>query len=425
MLGHNAIPVKKGLYDPAFEKDACGVGFIADVTKTNKRKTVKDALDMLVRMSHRGACGCDKDSGDGAGILVAIPHDYFVAACAEDSLELPPAGEYSIGMFYISKEEEKHASTKKAIEETAMSLGNPVLGWRTVPTDNSMLGSMSAGSEPAVMQAFFAKNGDSLTPIENQCYVLRKLIQCSVDDYFGLSRGEENREYYCCSLSSKTVVYKGQFTPAQVEQYYFDLQQETFASHLALVHSRFSTNTFPSWDRAQPMRVLGHNGEINTLRGNKNWVKAREGLIKCASMNLDEKYLSKLLPIVDESSSDSGAFDAVLELLIRNGRSLPEAMMMMIPEAWQNDKNMDDERRAFYEYSSALLEPWDGPALLTFTDGDGIGATLDRNGLRPGRYYITHDNLVVMASEVGVVDLPPASIKEKGRLPPATSSTLT
>jgi len=407
------------MYDPAFESDACGVGFIADTTKEDTRQTVEDALNMLIRMTHRGACGCEENTGDGAGILVSLPHKFFKDAALEEGFDLPKPNRYAVAMIYMPVDKLLRGKVKNQIEETAESLGHKVLGWRTVPKDNHGLGEGAKSTEPVIQQVFFARNDDNETQaLELQCYILRKLLCYDVDKMMGIGRDQQNRDFYVCSLSSKTIVYKGQLLPQQVPQYFMDLKHEDFKTHLALVHSRFSTNTFPSWDRAQPMRILGHNGEINTLRGNKNWVRAREGLMKCVDMYLDEKTLARFLPIVDETTSDSGAFDAMLELLIRCGRSLPEAMMMLIPEAWQNDPLMDPERKSFYEYASALVEPWDGPSLVTFTDGDGIGATLDRNGLRPGRYYITKDGKVIMASEVGVVDIAPEDVKEKGRLRP-------
>nr|KYP72156.1 Glutamate synthase [NADH], amyloplastic [Cajanus cajan] len=365
------------------DKDSCGVGFVAELSGESNRKTVTDALEMLVRMTHRGACGCEANTGDGAGILVALPHAFF-----------------------------------KEARCVAESLGHSVLGWRSVRTDNTGLGKSALQTEPVIEQVFLTPSAQSKVDLERQMYILRKLSMVAITSALNL-QNDGITDFYICSLSSRTVIYKGQLTPAQLRDYYFaDLGDERFTSYMALIHSRFSTNTFPSWDRAQPMRVLGHNGEINTLRGNVNWMKAREGLLKCKELGLSENELKKLLPIVDANSSDSGAFDGVLEFLLHSGKTLPEAVMMMIPEAWQNDKNMDPQRKAFYEYFSALMEPWDGPALISFTDGHYLGATLDRNGLRPGRFYVTHSGRVIMASEVGVVDIPPADVCRKGRLNP-------
>uniref|UniRef100_A0A6N2LPU3 glutamate synthase (NADH) n=1 Tax=Salix viminalis TaxID=40686 RepID=A0A6N2LPU3_SALVM len=415
----SGVPEKPlGLYDPSFDKDSCGVGFVAELSGDSSRKTVNDALEMLVRMTHRGACGCETNTGDGAGILVALPHDFYKEAAKDIGFELPPPGEYAVGMFFLPTSDNRKEESKNVFTKVAESLGHTVLGWRPVPTDNSGLGNSALQTEPVIEQVFLTATPRSKADFEQQMYILRRVSMVAIRAALNLQYGGV-RDFYICSLSSRTVVYKGQLKPEQLKGYYYaDLGNERFTSYMALVHSRFSTNTFPSWDRAQPMRVLGHNGEINTLRGNVNWMKAREGLIKCKELGLSKNEMKKLLPIVDASSSDSGAFDGVLELLTRAGRSLPEAVMMMIPEAWQNDKNMDPQRRALYEYFSALMEPWDGPALISFTDGRYLGATLDRNGLRPGRFYVTRRGRVIMASEVGVVDIPPEDVLRKGRLNP-------
>ncbi|XP_021729067.1 glutamate synthase 1 [NADH], chloroplastic-like isoform X1 [Chenopodium quinoa] len=407
-----------GLYDPKNDKDSCGVGFVAELSGECSRKTVTDAVEMLVRMSHRGACGCETNTGDGAGILVGLPHDFFTEVTKDLGFQLPPLGEYAVGMFFLPTSESRREESKNVFTKVAESLGHTVLGWRPVPTDNSGLGKSALMTEPVVEQVFLTPTPRSKADLEQQMYILRRVSMVAIRAALNLQHGGV-KDFYICSLSSRTIVYKGQLKPSQLKEYYYwDLGNERFTSYMALVHSRFSTNTFPSWDRAQPMRVLGHNGEINTLRGNVNWMRAREGLLKCKELGLSKNEMKKLLPIVDASSSDSGAFDGVLELLVRAGRSIPEAVMMMIPEAWQNDKNMDPHRKGFYEYLSALMEPWDGPALITFTDGRYLGATLDRNGLRPGRFYITHSGRVIMASEVGVVDISPEDVSKKGRLNP-------
>ncbi|VFQ67556.1 unnamed protein product [Cuscuta campestris] len=413
------VPEKPlGLYDPSYDKDSCGVGFVAELSGQSSRKTVADAIEMLVRMSHRGACGCETNTGDGAGILVDLPHDFFKEVAKDVGFELPPPGQYAVGMFFLPTSASRREQSKIVFTKVAESLGHQVLGWRHVPTNNSGLGNSALQTEPVIEQVFLTQTPRSKVDFERQMYILRRVSMVAIRAALNLQHGGY-KDFYICSLSSRTVVYKGQLKPDQLQEYYYaDLGNERFTSYMALVHSRFSTNTFPSWDRAQPMRVLGHNGEINTLRGNVNWMKAREGLLKCKELGLSKTELKKLLPIVDASSSDSGAFDGVLELLVRAGRSLPEAIMMMIPEAWQNDKNMDPERKALYEYFSALMEPWDGPALIAFTDGRYLGATLDRNGLRPGRFYVTHSGRVVMASEVGVVDVAPEDVCRKGRLNP-------
>ncbi|KAL6123089.1 hypothetical protein ACLB2K_075612 [Fragaria x ananassa] len=419
----SAVPEKpQGLYDPKMDKDSCGVGFVAELSSESSRKTITDALEMLVRMTHRGACGCETNTGDGAGVLVAIPHDFYKEAAKDIGFELPALGEYAVGMLYLPTSESRREESKNVFTKVAESLGHTVLGWRSVPTDNSDLGKSALQTEPVIEQVFLTPTLRSKVDLERQMYILRRVSMVAIRAALNLQHGGA-KDFYICSLSSRTVVYKGQLKPEQLKGYYYaDLGNERFTSYMALVHSRFSTNTFPSWDRAQPMRVIGHNGEINTLRGNVNWMKAREGLLKCTELGLSKNELKKLLPIVDASSSDSGAFDGVLELLVRAGRSLPEAIMMMIPEAWQNDKNMDPDKRALYEYFSSLMEPWDGPALIScnicVTDGRYLGATLDRNGLRPGRFYVTHSGRVIMASEVGVVDVPPEDVCRKGRLNP-------
>ncbi|PKU60569.1 Glutamate synthase 1 [NADH], chloroplastic [Dendrobium catenatum] len=413
------VPEKPlGLYDASFDKDSCGVGFVAELSGEYKRETVADALEMLVRMAHRGACGCEVNTGDGAGILVALPHDFYKEVAKHHGFDLPPPGQYAVGMFFLPSDPGRREEGKTVFAQAALSLGHEVIGWRHVPTDNSDLGQSALQTEPVIEQVFLKLRLRKSVDFEQQMYILRRVSMAAIRVALDLKHGEA-RDFYICSLSTRTVVYKGQLKPIQLKNYYYaDLGDERFTSYMALVHSRFSTNTFPSWDRAQPMRVLGHNGEINTLRGNVNWMKAREGLLKCKNLGLSKDEMKKLLPIVDVSSSDSGAFDGVLELLVRAGRDLPEAVMMMIPEAWQNDNNMDPERKALYAYFSALMEPWDGPALVSFTDGRYLGATLDRNGLRPGRFYITHSGRVIMASEVGVVDVPPEDVSRKGRLNP-------
>ncbi|GLT61960.1 hypothetical protein SLA2020_346300 [Shorea laevis] len=321
-------------------------------------------------------------------------------------------------MFFLPTSESRREESKNVFTKVAESLGHKVLGWRAVPTDNTGLGDSALQTEPMIEQVFISPSPISKADFEQQMYILRRISMVAIQAALNLQHGG-SRDFYICSLSSRTVVYKGQLKPDQLEDYYYaDLGNERFTSYMALVHSRFSTNTFPSWDRAQPLRILGHNGEINTLRGNVNWMKAREGLLQCKELSLSKSELKKLLPIVDASSSDSGAFDGVLEFLVRAGRSLPEVVMMMIPGAWQNDKNMDPQRKALYEYFSALMEPWDGPALISFTDGRYLGATLDRNGLRPGRFCITHSGRVILASEVGVIDIPPEDVLKKGRLNP-------
>ncbi len=409
-------PAANGLYDPAYEKDACGVGFIAHIKGHKSHGIVEDAITMLQRMDHRGACGCEANTGDGAGILTALPHGFLRSAAQRDAgIEVPDAGLFGAGNVFLPRDEAQRRACKQKLEQVVAEQGQILLGWRKLPVDpdTADVGPTARTTEPYMEQVFISGadgiHGDAL---ERQLYIIRKLAS-------RLIRGDESlsqaKYFYICSLSTKVIVYKGQLTSGQVMPYYPDLQDERYISHLAMVHSRFSTNTFPSWDRAQPCRFMSHNGEINTLKGNVNWIAAREGLMKSELFGDD---LGKLFPIAEPDCSDSGNFDNALELLLLAGRSLPEAVMMMIPEAWENHESMPMGKRAFYEYHAALMEPWDGPASVVFTDGKYIGATLDRNGLRPSRYYVTEDDRVIMASEVGVLEVDPARVRYKGRLQP-------
>ncbi|MCC7409782.1 MAG: glutamate synthase large subunit, partial [Phycisphaeraceae bacterium] len=376
---------------------------------------VANALVMLTHMDHRGACGCEANTGDGAGILTAIPHE-FMSRVARDELgvELPEPGHYSVANIFLPRGAAERRACKNLLERYIQVQGQKLLGWRSVPTnaDAADIGPSARATEPIVEQLFIAAGeGVDRTGFCRQLYLIRKqayhAIQALSEDFID--------SYYVCSMSSRVIVYKGQLKATQVLPYYPDLAAEDYKSHLAMVHSRFSTNTFPSWERAQPMRYMSHNGEINTLRGNINWMRAREGLMKSEAFG---EEFRRLLPIIDPATSDSGIFDNVMELLLLSGRSLPEAVMMMIPEAWENHESMPPHKHAFYEYHSCLMEPWDGPASVAFTDGRYIGAVLDRNGLRPSRYYVTHDDLVIMASEVGVLPVAPERVKAKGRLQP-------
>ncbi|GAX83612.1 hypothetical protein CEUSTIGMA_g11036.t1, partial [Chlamydomonas eustigma] len=392
---HSAIPPAAGLFDPDNDKDACGVGFVGELSKKPTRSCVKDALEMLVRMTHRGACGCEANTGDGAGILCAMPDQFLTNTLIEEKgVQLPPLGQYAVGQTFLPQEEGLRLQTRRMIEEAVGQMGHEFFTWRRVPTNNRPLGQSAKATEPVIEQLFISATGHLKLEAEQQLYVLRKVIESKLR-----AANISDDECYICSLSSKTIVYKGQLTPEQVRIYFRDLQNEDFRTYMALVHSRFSTNTFPSWNRAQPMRLLGHNGEINTLRGNSNWMRAREGVMACAALDLPPRLQEQLKPIIPPNTSDSGSLDAVLELLVNNGREIPEVMMMLIPEAWQNDSIMSQEKKDFYMFHSAIMEPWDGPALISFTDGRYIGATLDRNGLRPGRYYVTKGGRVIMASE--------------------------
>ena len=406
-------PEKQGLYDPQFEHDSCGVGFVVNIKGQKSHEIVRNALTILVNLSHRGACGCENNTGDGAGILLQTPHEFLKTICAQEKISLPEYGEYGVGMVYLPPDTSERYKCEKLFEEIIENEGLRLLGWRTVPTSNKTLGETARASEPIVRQVFIARDPkikDDMT-FERKLYVVRKLAEKGIR-YAGIKGG---KRFYISSLSYKTIIYKGMLTPEQVEPYFPDLVDPSFASGLALVHSRFSTNTFPSWERAHPYRYVAHNGEINTLRGNINWMHARESLLKSDLFGDDMK---KLLPIINEDGSDSAMFDNCLEFLVLGGRSLPHAMMMMIPEPWSGHESMSDEKKAFYEYHSCLIEPWDGPASIAFTDGVQIGAVLDRNGLRPSRYYVTKDDQVIMASEVGVLNIPPDRVLQKGRLQP-------
>jgi glutamate synthase domain-containing protein 2/glutamate synthase domain-containing protein 1/glutamate synthase domain-containing protein 3 len=406
-------PAAQGLYDPRREHDACGVGFVVNIKGQRSNKIVRDALTILLNLRHRGACGCEANTGDGAGILLQIPHDFFVKACSAENFTLPGRGEYGVGMLFLPPDQRIRNKCEKLFEEVVDNEGLKLIGWRTVPTNNTDLGKTARDCEPVVRQVFIARDPkitDDLA-FERKLYVVRKLAERGIR-YAGIKGGEY---FYVASLSCRTIIYKGMLMPTQVEPYFPDLSDPATNSALALVHSRFSTNTFPSWFRAHPYRYVAHNGEINTLRGNVNWMHTREALL---SSDLFGDDVKKLFPIISEDGSDSAMFDNSLEFLVLGGRSLPHAVMMMIPEPWEHHESMNDEKRAFYEYHSCFMEPWDGPASVAFTDGVMIGASLDRNGLRPSRYYVTKDDFVVMASEVGVLDIEPERIAQKGRLQP-------
>jgi glutamate synthase (NADPH) large chain len=395
----------QGLYDAGFEHDACGVGFVADLPGRRSHEIVAQALTVLRNLDHRGAKGSDPDTGDGAGIMTQIPDGLFRAVCG---FALPEPGHYAAGMVFLPPGAGDRAAAVAAVERLAALEGLTVLGWRDVPHEPGHCGSGARAVLPHLAQVFVASaSAEGGLALDRRAFCLRK-------------RAEQEAGAYFVSLSSATIVYKGMLTALQLGQFYPDLSDPRYVSALALVHSRFSTNTFPSWPLAHPFRFTAHNGEINTIRGNRNWMRAREGLLHTELIERDAegRGLERLLPILDESASDSASFDACLELLHMGGRSLPHAVLMMIPEPWENHARMDPALRAFYQFHSTLMEPWDGPALIAFTDGTMIGAVLDRNGLRPGRYWVTEDGLVVLASEVGVLDIDPATVVRKGRLQP-------
>jgi glutamate synthase (NADPH) large chain len=405
------LPPKQGLYDPQFEHEACGVGFVVNMKGIKSHEIVRQALTILVNLDHRGAVGCEPNTGDGAGILMQIPDGFLRKVCAPLGIELPEQGRYGVGMVFTSPEATERTSARHILEKIVAEEGLEILGWRDVPTDNGSLGNTARASEPRVRQLFLKKSADcgDGQGFDRKLYIVNQraiseIRRSGVDPY-----------WYVSSLSSRTMVYKGMLMPVQVDQYFPDLRDPDMVTALALVHSRFSTNTFPSWDRAHPYHLMAHNGEINTLRGNVNWMHARQSLLASDQFGDDIK---KALPIINTDGSDSAMFDNCLELLVMGGRSLPHAVMMMVPEPWESNEEMDDRKKAFYEYHSCLMEPWDGPAAVAFTDGRIIGAVLDRNGLRPSRYYVTSDDLVIMASEAGVLPVEPERVLKKGRLQP-------
>ncbi|MDT5036872.1 MAG: glutamate synthase large chain, partial [Micromonosporaceae bacterium] len=426
-------PQAQGLYDPAYEHDSCGVAFVADVTGRRSHEVVELALKALCRMDHRGARGAEPNTGDGAGIMIGVPDTYCRAVAGVD---LPPAGGYATGLAFLPNDHDDAARAKAVFEKHAMVEGGTVLGWRDVPVDATDLGASALAARPRIAQVFFAANqlvdavGSRVVPRGDEAADDGQPVRRAGEPLFGI---ELDRVAYCVrrqaeretrergfdlhfpSLSSRTMTWKGMLTPSQLVTFYPDLSDPRVDSALALVHSRFSTNTFPSWPLAHPYRYIAHNGEINTIRGNRNWMAAREALL--ATPNVPGN-IRRLFPVCTPGASDSANFDEVLELLHLAGRSLPHAVLMMIPEAWENDTRMDPARRAFYRFHACLMEPWDGPASVAFTDGTVVGAVLDRNGLRPGRWWQTSDGLVVLASEAGVLDLDPSTVVAKGRLQP-------
>ncbi len=410
-MNSNGLPPKQGLYDPQFEHDACGVGFIVHMKGEKSHAIVDQALTILVNLEHRGACGCETNTGDGAGILMQVPHKFLKRVAAAENITLPDAGQYGVGMIYASPDRAIRGQSRQIFEQIVAEEGQKVLGWRDVPTDNSPLGETAKSSEPFMQQVFIQRAAELTndTDFERKLYVIRKRSHTAI------RATEIDSCWYPSSLSCRTIVYKGMLMTAQVGQYYPELSDPDIESALALVHSRFSTNTFPSWERAHPYRYIAHNGEINTMRGNINWMNARQSLFESALFGDD---MQKIQPVINVAGSDSTIFDNALELLVLSGRSLPHAMMMMIPEPWTAHESMSDEKKAFYEYHSCLMEPWDGPASIAFTDGTMVGAVLDRNGLRPSRYYVTKDDLVIMASEAGVLPIEPERVALKGRLEP-------
>jgi glutamate synthase (NADPH/NADH) large chain len=410
------LPPAQGLYRPEFEHDSCGVGFVAHIKGHRSHQIIEDADHLLCRMDHRGARGAEPNTGDGAGMLTALPHQFLVKVAREAfGVALPAPGHFAAGIVFLPTDAAERERCKAVVAQICAEEGQRLVGWRVVPVnaDAADLGHSARSAAPHIEQLFVAAgDGFAGDTFERKLYLLRKRASHQLR---GDARLRQGKFFFVCSLSSKIIIYKGMLTPGQLRSFYPDLCDPDYTTHLAMVHSRFSTNTFPSWDRAQPNRFMAHNGEINTLRGNENWMRARQGVVASDAFG---PSLKNLFPIGEPDCSDSGVFDNVLEFLLMTGRTLQEAVMMMVPEAWQKNELMPANKRAFYEYHSCLMEPWDGPASIAFTDGKYIGAVLDRNGLRPSRYYLTHDDRVIMASEVGVVPIDPANVKAKGRLEP-------
>jgi len=404
----------QGLYHPSFEKDSCGVGFIANIKARKSHQLVMDAITMLERMSHRGACGCEANTGDGAGILIQIPHEFFTNECNKLGIKLPSYGQYAVGLVFFPRDPKAREECRTVLNRQIKKMKMSLLGYRLLPTRNNEIGETALRAEP-VMEQIFIKRPEGISDtdeFERKLFVLRMYTTRIVTE----SVQGVNNQFYFSSLSYKTIAYKGMLTSRQLKHYFADLEHEEVVSALAVIHSRFSTNTFPSWRLAQPFRYIAHNGEINTIQGNINWLKSKEAFFSSNSFTREE--LDMILPICNPAQSDSSNLDNVIELLLHSGRSLPHVMMMLIPEAWDGNEQMGQEKKDFYEYHANLMEPWDGPASITFTDGKIVGATLDRNGLRPSRYVVTDDDRIIMASEVGVLDIDPAKIVTKGRLQP-------
>ncbi len=412
-LTKRGVPRPQGLYDPKYEHDACGFGFVVDIAGRPSHKTVRDALTVLVNLEHRGATGSEKNTGDGAGLTIQIPHRFLCDVAAKSGVNLRGKGGYGVGMVFLPQDKAGRVECFRLFEQVLADEGLHFLGWREVPTDSSSLGASAKAAQPLIRQVFIDRPERLVEDLafERKLYIVRRLVEKAVSRSAIPSRGD----FYIPSLSCRTIVYKGMLNASQLQVFYPDLADERVESAIAMVHSRFSTNTFPSWPRAHPYRYISHNGEINTLRGNVNWMHARQALF---SSKLFGDELTKALPAIDMEGSDSAILDNVLELLYLSGRSLAHALMMMVPEPWQHHESMAPEKRAFYEFHACLMEPWDGPASIAFTDGIRVGATLDRNGLRPARYYVTTDGRVIMASEAGVLDIPADQIVAKGRLQP-------
>ncbi len=404
-------PGRYGLYEPSTEHDACGIGFVAHIKGQKSRDIVEQGLEVLLRLSHRAATGCDPETGDGAGILLQLPHRFFKAKGLELGFDMPRRRRYGVGQLFLPADDRARAACEKIVEEVVAEEGQRFIGWRDTPVDPSQVGKIARNVLPVFRQVYVERRRLPPSAFERKLFVIRKLIENRIRE----GGFDPDGQFHVASMSAETIVYKGLLLPDQLPKFYADLRDPDMVSAIAVVHSRFSTNTFPTWDLAQPFRYICHNGEINTLQGNRNWMLARRSQLESAKFG---GALDRLYPIIVPGGSDSAQFDNMLELLYLGGRSLPHSMMMMIPEAWENHTELDAERKGFYEYAESLIEPWDGPAAIAFTDGTLVGATLDRNGLRPARYLITEDDRIILASETGVVDVPPEQVRAKGRLQP-------
>ncbi len=404
------LPEKQGLYSPEFEHDNCGAGFICSLQGKKTNDIIGKALDILVKLEHRGAVSSDGKTGDGAGILIEIPHDFLKKNV---DFDLPEVHQYAVGMTFLPQKDNQRAYCVEVFENEIKEQGLAILGWRKVPVNKSVVGRIASQTEPHIEQIFVGKGSSEMTDHEFnvKLFVARKKAEHTIYE----SKLSEANYFYLPSLSTHTLIYKGLLVPEDIEAYYTDLSDPLVVTRLALVHQRFSTNTFPTWDLAQPFRYMCHNGEINTYRGNVSRMQAREELFKSELIGDDIK---EILPVVLKGKSDSSSMDMVVELLLATGRSLPEVMMMLVPEAWEKHNDMDPTKKAFYKYNACIMEPWDGPASIPFTDGKYIGALLDRNGLRPSRYTVTKDGYVVMSSEAGVLDIDPSNVEKHGRLEP-------
>ncbi|MDH3323537.1 MAG: glutamate synthase subunit alpha, partial [Flavobacteriaceae bacterium] len=401
---------KQGVYLPEFEHDNCGAGFICSLNGDKTNHIIHDALEILIKLEHRGAVSADGKTGDGAGILIDIPHEFFTKVC---DFKLPKPRAYAVGMVFLPQAENQYNYCQEILEKEISNQGLSILGWRDVPVNSTHLGKIAKKNEPVIKQIFVAKNDETLTEhaFNAKVFAARKIAEHKII----ASKLKDNKKFYIPSFSTTTLIYKGLLIPEDIRNYYLDLSDTDLVTRLALVHQRFSTNTSPSWDLAQPFRFMCHNGEINTLRGNVSRMKAREELMESEVFGEDIK---KLFPIILEGKSDSASMDMAVELLLMTGRSLPEVMMMLVPEAWEKDAFMTDHKKAFYEFNACIMEPWDGPASVPFTDGNYIGALLDRNGLRPSRYTVTKDGYVIMSSEIGVLNIEPDNVVKHGRLEP-------